>query len=272
MAPSPSWPRRATLAQRPGAPRRSRWCSARGAAHYEPIELGRRVRAASRASSARLASPDEAIFYTSGRTSNEAAFLYQLFVRGLRDQQPARLLEHVPRVERHRAEGVIGVGKGTVQLEDFELADAIFVVGQNPGTNHPRMLTTLEAAAKRGAMIVSVNPLAEVGTMRFSHPQSPLGLLGDATTLARMHVPVRINGDVAFFQGVMKAMLEEEARAPGRVVDRDFVEEHTRGLRRAAARPPRARLGRSWPLSSGVSAEQMRDGGAGRDASRARPS
>ena len=132
-----------------------------------------------------------------------------------------------------------------MQLEDFEAADAIFVVGQNPGTNHPRMLATLEAAARRGATIVSVNPLAEVGTMRFAHPQSPLGLLGDATTLARMHVPVRINGDVAFFQGVMKAMLEEEQRAPGRVVDRAFVDEHTEGFEELRAVAPARAAGRS---------------------------
>ena len=151
----------------------------------------------------------------------------------------------------------IGVGKGTVQLEDFEEADAIFVVGQNPGTNHPRMLTTLEAAAKRGAMIVSVNPLAEVGTMRFAHPQSPLGILGEATPLARMHVPVRINGDVAFFQGVIKAMLEEEERAPGQVVDRAFVAEHTEGFGELVE----AMRARGWPeleASSGVPEDTMR--------------
>src|SRR5262249_43506015 len=106
--------------------------------------------------------------------------------------------------------------------------------------------------------IVSVNPIAEIGTMRFAHPQHPLGLLGDATPIARMHIPVRINGDVAFFQGVMKAMLEEEARAPGSVVDRAFVEEHTEGFDELAAT---LRDGRTWAeleTSSGVSEDQMR--------------
>ncbi len=228
----------------------------KGASHYEPIDwedafalLARELRA--------LASPDEAVFYTSGRTSNETAFLYQLFVRAFGTN-------NLPDCSNmcHESSGTglkesIGVGKGTVQLEDFEIADAIFVVGQNPGTNHPRMLATLEQAARRGATIVSVNPLAEVGTMRFAHPQHPLGLLGDATRLARMHVPVRINGDVAFFQGVMKAMLEEEARAPGRVVDHAFVREHTTGYEELAA----ALAARRWSeleASSGVGQDAMR--------------
>jgi molybdopterin-dependent oxidoreductase alpha subunit len=227
-----------------------------GSTHYEPIDwddafalVARQLRA--------LGSPDEALFYTSGRTSNEAAFLYQLFVRAFGTN-------NLPDCSNmcHESSGAglkesIGVGKGTVQLEDFEAADAIFVVGQNPGTNHPRMLVTLEAAAKRGATIVSVNPLAEIGTMRFAHPQDPVALLGDATPLARMHVPVRINGDVAFFQGVMKAMLEEEQRAPGRVVDRAFVDEHTEGYEELVS----ALASRTWAElegSSGVTEEMMR--------------
>ena len=227
-----------------------------GNPRYEPIDwdeafslIGRELRS--------LGSPDEAVFYTSGRTSNEAAFLFQLFARMFGTNNLPDCSNMCHESSGTGLKEVIGVGKGTVQLEDFELADAIFVVGQNPGTNHPRMLSTLEAAAKRGAMIVSVNPLAELGTMRFAHPQSPLGLLGDATALARMHVPVRINGDVAFFQGVMKAMLEEEARAPGRVVDRAFVEAHTVGLDGLE----RALRDRAWDdleASSGVPEASMR--------------
>jgi len=227
-----------------------------GATRYETIDwddafalVARELRA--------LASPDEAIFYTSGRTSNEAAFLFQLFARAFGTNNLPDCSNMCHESSGAGLKETIGVGKGTVQLEDFEQADAIFVVGQNPGTNHPRMLATLEAAAKRGATIVSVNPLAEVGTMRFAHPQSPLGLLGEATPLARMHVPVRINGDVAFFQGVMKAMLEEEARAPGSVVDRAFVAEHTEGYDELA----RALGDRRWSElteSSGVSEQEMR--------------
>jgi molybdopterin-dependent oxidoreductase alpha subunit len=227
-----------------------------GATHYEPIDwdeafavLARELRA--------LASPDEAVFYTSGRTSNEAAFLYQLMVRAFGTNNLPDCSNMCHESSGTGLKEVLGVGKGTVQLEDFEAADAIFIVGQNPGTNHPRMLTTLEAAARRGATIVSVNPLAEVGTMRFAHPQSPLGLLGEATPLARLHIPVRINGDVAFFQGVMKAMLEEEARAPRTVVDWPFVERYTEGFRDLA----HALAGRSWAeleASSGVSEDAMR--------------
>jgi molybdopterin-dependent oxidoreductase alpha subunit len=244
-----------------------RWCNDQGrlahpmilragAAHYEPIDWDDALALVARELRA-LDSPDEAAFYTSGRTSNEAAFLYQLFVRAFGTN-------NLPDCSNmcHESSGAgltetLGVGKGTIELEDFDVADAIFVVGQNPGTNHPRMLATLEAAAKRGATIVSVNPLAEVGTMRFAHPQSPLALLGDATPLARMHVPVRINGDVAFFQGVMKAMLEEEARAPGRVVDRAFVERHTEGYAELAG-AIRARTWGELEASSGVPEAAMR--------------
>jgi molybdopterin-dependent oxidoreductase alpha subunit len=227
-----------------------------GATHYAPIDwedafslLARELRA--------LASPNDAVFYTSGRTSNEAAFLYQLFARALGTNNLPDCSNMCHESSGAGLKEAIGVGKGTVQLEDFERADAIFIVGQNPGTNHPRMLATLEAAAKRGATIVSVNPLAEIGTMRFAHPQHPLGLLGEATQLARMHVPVRINGDVAFFQGVMKAMLEEEARSPGRVVDRAFVDEHTEGYEDLV----RALGARTWSeleASSGVQEDAMR--------------
>ena len=125
---------------------------------------------------------------------------------------------------------VIGRGKGTVTLDDFEQADSIFVIGQNPGTNHPRMLTTLQAAARRGCRIVSVNPLFEAGLNHFKHPQEPLAWFGAGTRLACLHVPVRINGDVAFFKGVMKEMLEEEHGAPAQVLDHAFIAEHTCGF------------------------------------------
>jgi molybdopterin-dependent oxidoreductase alpha subunit len=227
-----------------------------GATHYEPIEWDAAFELIARELHG-LASPDEAIFYTSGRTSNEAAFLYQLFVRAFGTNNLPDCSNMCHESSGTALKEVIGVGKGTVQLEDFEVADAIFIVGQNPGTNHPRMLTTLEMAAKRGAMIVSVNPLAEIGTMRFSHPQNPLGLLGEATSIARLHVPVRINGDVAFFQAMMKAMLEEEQRAPGTVLDRPFIEEHTEGFDELA----RALGERSWGelcAACGVSEAQVR--------------
>ncbi len=177
-----------------------------------------------------LDSPDEAVFYTSGRTSNEAAFLYQLFVREFGTN-------NLPDCSNmcHESSGVglsevIGVGKGTVLLEDFDKADAIFVIGQNPGTNHPRMLTALQSAKRNGATIVSINPLRETGLVRFKHPQEVGGLVGKGTPLASLHLQVRINGDVALLKGIMKAMLEEEEQRPGEVLDHEFIEEYTEGF------------------------------------------
>ena len=200
-----------------------------GAAHYRPISWDDAFGLIARELKA-LDSPDEAIFYTSGRTSNEAAFLYQLFVRMFGTN-------NLPDCSNmcHESSGVglvntIGVGKGTVSLEDFELADAIFVVGQNPGTNHPRMLSALEAAARRGCHIISVNPLHERALDRFSHPQDVRDLLLGGTAIAELFLPVRINGDVALLKGIMKWALEEEERRPGRVLDRAFIAGHTSGF------------------------------------------
>ncbi|WP_437317056.1 FdhF/YdeP family oxidoreductase [Sorangium sp. So ce385] len=205
-----------------------------GASHYRPVSWDEALELV--ASSLRaLRSPDEAVFYTSGRTSNEAAFLYQLFVREYGTN-------NLPDCSNmcHESSGVglreaIGVGKGTVSLHDFERADAIFVVGQNPGTNHPRMLSTLREARLRGCEIVTVNPLPEVGNERFQHPQHPLDLVGSGVPLSTLFVQVRINGDVALFTGIIKEMLEEEERRPGAVLDRAFIERHTHGFEAFAA-------------------------------------
>jgi molybdopterin-dependent oxidoreductase alpha subunit len=226
-----------------------------GSDHYEPITWDGAFRLLAGELN-RLASPDEAIFYTSGRTSNEAAFLYQLFVRQFGTN-------NLPDCSNmcHESSGtalgeVLGVGKGTVSLEDFDHADAIFLLGQNPGTNHPRMLTTLEAAARRGAKIVSINPLEEVALVRFRHPQRPLDVLGAGTPIATLHLPVRINGDVAAMQGIMKAMLEEEERRPGQIFDHDFLRQHTSGFDQFLAHLRAT----SWPAitaASGLSKEAM---------------
>ena len=177
-----------------------------------------------------LSSPDQAIFYTSGRTSNEAAFLYQLFVRqfGTNNLPDCSNLCHESSGLALRE--VIGVGKGTVKLEDFDLADTILIMGQNPGTNHPRMLATLQRAARRGATIVSVNPLAEVGLTRFKHPKDVLHLLGPGTQIAKHFVRVRLSGDLAFLKGVCKEILEEEEKQPGSIINRSFIEQKTAGF------------------------------------------
>lgn len=206
-----------------------------GATHYEPIGWDEAFGLVAEALRA-LPSPNHAAFYTSGRTSNEAAFLYQLFVR----QYGTNNLPDCSNM-CHESSGAalsasIGIGKGTVTLEDFERADLILVVGQNPGTNHPRMLTTLTEAKRRGATIVSINPLPEIGIERFKNPQDFLNpikalstLLGEGVKLADRWLQPRIGGDLALFKGLMKAMLALEEAAPGTVFDHAFLQEHTQG-------------------------------------------
>jgi molybdopterin-dependent oxidoreductase alpha subunit len=170
-------------------------------------------------------SPHRALFYTSGRASNEAAFLYQLFVRefGTNNLPDCSNLCHEPSgvamIEQ------IGVGKGTVTLDDFEQCDAIFIFGQNPGTNHPRMLGELRTAAKRGCRIVAVNPLRERGLERFANPQSPREMLtGGSTAIATHYYTPRIGGDLAFLAGLMKGVLARGAE------DREFIAAHASGF------------------------------------------
>lgn len=179
--------------------------------------------------------PDQAIFYTSGRTSNEAAFLYQLFGRMLGTN-------NFPDCSNmcHESSGValsesIGVGKGTVTLEDFDHADAIFVIGQNPGTNHPRMLSTLQAASQRGCKIVTLNPLKEMGLEQFKHPQHIKQMLGGkATPITSLYLQPTIGGDLAALIGLIKHVLEAEAQSKihnaTAVLDHDFMRDHTQGF------------------------------------------
>jgi len=179
-----------------------------------------------------LESPDEALFYTSGRTSNEAAFLYQLFAR-------AYGTNNFPDCSNmcHEASGValgeqIGTGKGTVTLDDFEKADAIFVWGQNPGTNHPRMLGTLREAALRGAKIVVFNPVRERGLERFAHPKSVKDMLpGGGVNIATHYCQVRVGGDMAAAKGLLKILFEKYADR----FDQAFIREHTEGFERLKA-------------------------------------
>jgi molybdopterin-dependent oxidoreductase alpha subunit len=177
-----------------------------------------------------LPDPNQAIFYTSGRTSNEAAFLYQLFVReyGTNNFPDCSNMCHEPSGSAMRPQ--IGVGKGTVTLDDFEKADAIFVFGQNPGTNHPRMLGELRAASKRGARIVSFNPLRERGLERFADPQDKLEMATfGSTPISTHYFQVRTGGDLALVKGMMKHVVEQDD-ARGGVLDRDFIAEHTTGI------------------------------------------
>jgi len=179
--------------------------------------------------------PDEAIFYTSGRTSNEAAFLYQLFVRQFGTNNLPDCSNMCHESSGSALGETIGVGKGTVTLDDFNLAQAIFVIGQNPGTNHPRMLTALQKAKRSGCKLVHINPLPEVGMTQFKHPQEVSEWLGAGTTLADLFLQVRINGDVALLKGIMKAVFEEEERRPGQVLDQEFINSYTSGFEEFAA-------------------------------------
>ncbi len=196
----------------------------RDATHYEPASWDDAFELLSGELNS-LNYPDQAIFYTSGRTSNEAAFLYQLFVRQFGTNNLPDCSNMCHESSGSALNETIGVGKGTVTLEDFDEAEAIFVIGQNPGTNHPRMLSMLERAKRNGCKLVHINPLPEVGMTRFKHPQHVLGLLGSGTELADLFLQVRINGDVALLKGIMKAVLAHE-----NAVDRDFINRYTTGF------------------------------------------
>ena len=200
-----------------------------GAQHYEPIQWADAFALIAQELNA-LASPDEAIFYTSGRTSNEAAFLYQLFVRQFGTNNLPDCSNMCHESSGTGMKEALGFGKGTVTLEDFDLCDAIFVIGQNPGTNHPRMLSTLLSAKRRGCKIVHINPLPEVGTTRFKHPQEFWTWPGGGTQLADLFLQVRINGDVALLKGLMKEVLDAEERRPGTVLDHQFINDFTTGF------------------------------------------
>ena len=177
-----------------------------------------------------LDSPDEASFYTSGRTSNEAAFAYQLFVRAFGTNNLPDCSNMCHESTSLAMAEVVGIGKSTIAYDDFEQADLIVILGQNPGTNHPRMLTALEDAKLKGAKIVAVNPLPEAGLRRYKNPQLPRGVAGRGTEIADQFLQIRLGGDMALLQAVAKRVLEAEDAAPGTVLDHEFLAEHTVGL------------------------------------------
>ncbi|MFJ6983565.1 MULTISPECIES: FdhF/YdeP family oxidoreductase [unclassified Streptomyces] len=199
-----------------------------GGEHYEPVSWERAFDIIAEETAA-LASPDEAVFYTSGRTSNEAAFLYQLFARELGTNNLPDCSNMCHESSGSALSETIGIGKGSVLLDDLHQADLIIVAGQNPGTNHPRMLSALEKAKANGARIISVNPLPEAGLERFKNPQTPKGLTTGAS-LTDLFLQIRIGGDQALFRLLNKLILETEG-----AVDEGFVEEHTHGFEEFAA-------------------------------------
>ncbi|WP_031496527.1 FdhF/YdeP family oxidoreductase [Bryobacter aggregatus] len=196
--------------------------------------------------------PHHAAFYTSGKAVNESAFLFQLLARRFGTN-------NLPDCSNmcHESSGVgltesLGAGKSTVTLEDLENADVIVVIGQNPATNHPRMLTSLQIAKRKGARIIAVNPLPELGLFRFRYPQDPLALLGKTQILADHFLQVRINGDLALLQGLAKVLLEMQA------IDSIFIDQNTRGFEEFAAQIAQV----PWDLiakESGISEAQIRE-------------
>lgn len=195
--------------------------------HYEPIEWQQAFELIADQLHA-LDSPDEAVFYTSGRSSNEAAFLYGLFARQYGTN-------NMPDCSNmcHESSGValketLGIGKGSVTLDDIPEAEVVIIIGQNPGTNHPRMLTSLEKCKKNGGKIITINPLEEAGLKRFKNPQSVDGWIGNGTSLTDIHLPVKINQDVSLIKVILKKLiaLENEGR---NVFDHEFIREKTAG-------------------------------------------
>ncbi|GGX03740.1 FdhF/YdeP family oxidoreductase [Streptomyces noursei] len=195
-----------------------------GADHYEPVTWDRAFDLIAEDLTA-LASPDEAVFYTSGRTSNEAAFLYQLFAREFGTNNLPDCSNMCHESSGSALTATLGVGKGSVLLEDLYKADLIIVAGQNPGTNHPRMLSALEKAKAGGARIISINPLPEAGLERFKNPQTPRGLAGGGTALTDLFLQVRIGGDQALFRALNRRILQTEG-----ALDEDFIRDHTHGF------------------------------------------
>jgi molybdopterin-dependent oxidoreductase alpha subunit len=214
-----------------------------GKKHYEPIAWEEAFAFIAKQLNA-LSSPDEAIFYTSGRTSNEAAFLYQLFARQFGTN-------NLPDCSNmcHESSGValsetLGIGKGSVTLEDFEKAELIMIVGQNPGTNHPRMLSALQKAKKKGVKILTINPLKETGLLSFKHPQHLTDWVGKGTELTDLYLQVKINGDIALLKALMLCLLDNEdlssvenfeknsnpQEARKKVIDYDFIQKQTSGF------------------------------------------
>ena len=222
-----------------------------GEDHYSPISwreafalIGEHVNATT---------PDRCVFYTSGRTANEQAFMYQLLARSIGTNNLPDCSNMCHESSGSAMTPTIGIGKGTVSLEDFEHADAILVVGQNPGTNHPRMLSTLADARARGAHVVAVNPLPEAGLLGFSDPQSPTDVVKSLATLGEGEgeqisddfLQIKVGGDLALFQALGHLLLQAEEASPGTVVDRAFVESSTSGFAEYAA----ARAELDWEVT-----------------------
>ncbi|MFH5834034.1 FdhF/YdeP family oxidoreductase [Halalkalibaculum sp. DA384] len=231
-----------------------------GAAHYEEISWKRAFELMAEQLNS-LDSPDEAIFYTSGRSSNEAAFMYQNFVRQFGTN-------NLPDCSNmcHEASGkalgeTTGIGKASVTLNDIQEADVLMIIGQNPGTNAPRMLTELQKLKKNGGKIIAVNPMPEAGFMGFRHPQKPWEWLGKPTKLQDLYLQVEINGDVALMKAIIKILHEEDKKSGGTIFDHDFIRNHTDGYDELMASLENESLA-ALIKASGVSADKVHEAAA----------
>lgn len=196
--------------------------------HYQPITWENAFKKIAGHLNA-LQSPDEAAFYTSGRTSNEASFVYQLFVREFGTNNMPDCSNMCHETSGTALRPTIGIGKGTVRLDDFYDTDVIVIIGQNPGTNAPRMMSALEKGKKNGAKIIAINPLPEAGLMGFHNPQQLNGIIGKGVKLADLYLPVKINGDMALLKAIELLLYDFETKSPGEVFDLEFIKEKTVG-------------------------------------------
>ena len=205
-----------------------------GSDRYEPIDWESAFRIIAERLNG-LDHPDEAAFYTSGRASNEAAFLYQLFARVLGTNNLPDCSNMCHESTGSAMQYSVGIGKSTVAYSDFLESDLIIIMGQNPGTNHPRMLTALQEAKENGAKIVAVNPLPEAGLIGYKDPQKLRGYVGKPTAIADQYLQIRLGGDMALLQAISKRVLAAEEERPGQVLDRDFIAQHCDGFEAFAA-------------------------------------
>lgn len=229
----------------------------KGASHYEAIgwdeafkKIGQQLN--------NLASPNEAAFYTSGRTGNEASFIYQLFTKEYGTNNLPDCSNMCHESTSVALAETIGIGKGTVTLNDFYDTDVIIIMGQNPGTNHPRMLTALRKAKENGSKIIAVNPLFEAGLMGFKDPQTVKGVIGITQQVADLYLQVKINGDMALIKAIELLLFEADEEAPGTVLDHAFIKEKTTGYDALRSHLLQYSLN-DLAIASGVPAEQIRE-------------
>ncbi|OPC03741.1 hypothetical protein BAS09_08700 [Elizabethkingia ursingii] len=228
----------------------------KGGTHYEPISWDNAFKKIAEHLNA-LESPDEAAFYTSGRTSNEASFVYQLFAKEFGTNNMPDCSNMCHETSGSALRPTIGIGKGTVTLEDFHDSEVIIIIGQNPGTNAPRMMSALAKAKKNGAKIIAVNPLPEAGLMGFINPQSVKEIITGGVQLADLYLPVKINGDMALLKALELLLIEFEKNNPGKVFDNQFIEDKTAGYEEFLKQFDHYKLEELAELS-GVSTEALR--------------